>query len=69
MAYRENFTLPSEMLEEITSEGFQALPDLIRVVANAAMQAEREQYLKAVLVAIASIWPENADSGRFSVSE
>jgi transposase-like protein len=35
------------MLEKITSEGFEVLPDLIRVVVNAAMQAEREQYLKA----------------------
>ena len=47
MTYRENFTLPPEMLEKITSEGFEVLPDLIRVVVNAAMQAEREQYLKA----------------------
>jgi putative transposase len=47
MTYREDFTLPPEMLEQIASQGFEVLPDLIRVVVNAAMQAEREQYLKA----------------------
>jgi len=49
MTYRENFTLHPEMLEQIASWGFDVMPDLIQVVVNAAMQAEREQYLKAVL--------------------
>lgn len=47
MTYREDFTLPNEMLEQIASQGFEALPELIRVVVNAAMQAERQEYLKA----------------------
>lgn len=47
MTYREDFTLPPEMLTKIASQGFEVLPDLIRVVVNAAMQAEREQYLQA----------------------
>jgi putative transposase len=47
MTYREDFTLPPEILARIASQGFNVLPDLIRVVLNAAMQSEREQYLKA----------------------
>lgn len=47
MTYRNDFTLPAEMLEQIASQGFDVLPDLIRTVVNAAMQAEREQHLNA----------------------
>jgi len=47
MTYREDFTLPPEILARIASQGFEALPELIRVVVNAAMQTEREQYLQA----------------------
>ena len=47
MTYREDFTLPSEILEQITSQGFEALPELIRIVVNAAMQAERQQHSNA----------------------
>jgi putative transposase len=47
MTYREDFTLPPEMLAQIASQGFDILPELIQVIINAAMQAERQQYLKA----------------------
>lgn len=47
MTYRENFTLPAELLERVSQQGFDILPELIRLVVNAAMQAERQQYLKA----------------------
>ena len=47
MTYREDFTLPPEMLARIASQGFDVLPDMIRMVLNAAMQIEREEYLKA----------------------
>jgi len=47
MTYREDFTLPAEMLEQVASQGFEVLPELIRVVVNAAMQAERQQYIRA----------------------
>jgi putative transposase len=47
MTYRNDFTLPAEMLEQISSQGFDVLPDLIRTVVNAAMRAEREQHLNA----------------------
>ena len=47
MTYREDFTLPTELLEQVSQKGFDILPELIRIVVNAAMQAERQQYLKA----------------------
>jgi putative transposase len=45
MTYQNDFTLPSELLEQIATQGFDVLPELIRIVINAAMQAERQQYL------------------------
>ena len=47
MTYQNDFTLPTEFLEQIAANGFDKLPELIRVVVNAAMQAERQQYLRA----------------------
>ncbi len=47
MTYQGDFTLPTELLEQIAANGFDQLPELIRVVVNAAMQAERQQYLGA----------------------
>ena len=47
MTYREDFTLPTELLEQVSQQGFDVLPELIRIVVNAAMQAERQQFLKA----------------------
>jgi hypothetical protein len=45
MTYREDFTLPAELMEQVAEQGLDVLPDLIRIVINAAMQAERQQYL------------------------
>jgi putative transposase len=45
MTYQSDFTLPTELLEQIGTQGFDVLPELIRIVVNAAMQAERQQYL------------------------
>jgi putative transposase len=47
MTYQEDFTLPSEMLEQIAAQGFGILPELIRIVINTAMQVERQKYLGA----------------------
>jgi len=47
MTYREDFTLPAELLEQVSKQGFDILPELIHVIINAAMQAERQQHLKA----------------------
>ena len=35
------------MLEQIAEQGLGILPELVRIVINTAMQAEREQYLGA----------------------
>ena len=37
MTYQSDFTLPTELLEQISVEGFAVLPDLIRIIVNAAM--------------------------------
>lgn len=47
MTYQDDFTLPTELLEQLTSEGFDFLPELIRILVNAAMQIERQKYLGA----------------------
>jgi len=45
MTYQDDFTLPSEMLEQIADQGFDILPELIRLVLNTAMQVERQKHL------------------------
>ena len=47
MTYREDSTLPGEILELVNDNGFDILPELIRLVFNTAMQVEREKYLGA----------------------
>jgi transposase-like protein len=47
MTYREDPALPAELLERVSKQGFDILPELIQVIINAAMQAERQQYLRA----------------------
>jgi putative transposase len=47
MTYREDFTLPAELLEQVKEQGLDVLPELIRVILNTAMQAERSEHLSA----------------------
>lgn len=47
MTYQSDFTLPPELLEQIANQGFDFIPELIRVVVNAAMETQRQQYLGA----------------------
>ena len=47
MTYREDFTLPAELLEQVKEQGLEVLPELIRVIINTAMQAERSEHLSA----------------------
>lgn len=42
-----DYSLPAEVVELLVDQGLDALPEMIRVVINATMQAEREQYLGA----------------------
>ena len=43
MTYREDFTLPGELLEQVGQQGLDILPELIRVIVNNAMLAEPYQ--------------------------
>lgn len=45
MTYQNNCTLPEELLEQITQQGLESLPDLIQTVINRAMQIERQKHL------------------------
>jgi len=47
MTFREDYTVPGEIVEQIAIEGFDALPELIRMVLNVAMEMERERHLAA----------------------
>ena len=47
MTYQGDFTLPTELLKQIAANGFDQLSELIRIVVNATIQAERQQYLGA----------------------
>ena len=47
MTYRQDFTLPAEFMEQVQEQGLEVLPELIRIVLNAAMQAERSEHLQA----------------------
>lgn len=49
MTYQNDFTLTTELLEQIAVEGLEVLPELIQIVINAAMRAERQSYLGAGL--------------------
>ncbi|MDX9866072.1 MAG: IS256 family transposase [Anaerolineaceae bacterium] len=45
MTYNHNFTLPQDLLEQIAEQGLDYLPELLRIMLNAAMKTERQQYL------------------------
>ncbi len=47
MTYRKDCTLPAELLERVNEQGLDILPELLREILNAAMAAERQQYLQA----------------------
>jgi transposase-like protein len=45
MTYQDDFTLPTELLEQVAEQGLDFLPELIRIVINTAMQVERQRHL------------------------
>jgi putative transposase len=47
MTYQSDFTVPAELLEQIASQGLDFIPELVRILVNAAMRAERENYIGA----------------------
>lgn len=49
MTYQHDFTLPTELLEQLTEQGLEGLPEMIRVLVNEAMRLERQNHLQARL--------------------
>ena len=47
MTHQENYNLSPSLIEELTQNGLEVIPELVRVMLNSAMQAERSQYLQA----------------------
>jgi len=45
MTYSDDFTLPKEYLEQMAEDGMEYMPELIRILLNAAMRAERQKHL------------------------
>jgi putative transposase len=47
MTYQDDFTLPIELLEQLTEQGLEGLPEMIRVLVNETMRFERQNHLQA----------------------
>jgi len=47
MTYQDNCTLPSGLLEQIAAEGMDYIPEMVRILINAAMLIERQKTLNA----------------------
>jgi putative transposase len=47
MTYGTDCYLQPDLLDQISSQGFELMPELIRIHVNAAMQGERQKYLKS----------------------
>ena len=45
MTYQDNFTATQKLIEEISRNGLDYMPELIRIIVNAAMKEERQKYL------------------------
>jgi putative transposase len=45
MTYQQNCTLPNELVEQIMTQGLEAVPEMIGTLINLAMQVERQSYL------------------------
>jgi transposase-like protein len=46
MTYQDNFTVNEDVLEGISKSGLDFLPELLRIIINAAMREERQQHLR-----------------------
>ncbi len=47
MTHQKDYTLKDKLVDELLANGLEGLPELLRVLVNASMQAERERYLRA----------------------
>ncbi len=44
MTYQDDFTLPTELPEQVAEQDLEFIPDLDRIMVNTAMQVERQNY-------------------------
>ena len=47
MTHQENYNLSSSTIEDLNRYGLEAVPELVRVLLNSVMQAERSKYIQA----------------------
>ena len=47
MTHQHDYSLSSSLLEELNRTGLDGIPEMLKVLINAAMQAERSKYLQA----------------------
>jgi len=47
MTYEKDYTISEELMEEVCKQGLDALPELMRIVLNAAMYIERQKHIGA----------------------
>ena len=47
MTYEKDYTISEELMEEVCTQGLDALPELMRIVLNAAMYIERQKHIGA----------------------
>jgi len=47
MTYEKDYTISEDLMEQICEQGLDALPELMRVVVNAAMYIERQKHIGA----------------------
>lgn len=48
MTFRDDFTLPAELLKQVQEQGLDILSELLRVILNGAMQAEAADDLRTI---------------------
>ncbi|MDP2993667.1 MAG: hypothetical protein Q8N46_00930 [Anaerolineales bacterium] len=58
MTYREDFTLPAELLELVSKQGFDIFPELIQVIINTAMQNDCKRVKGIIPLTLPSIFGE-----------
>ncbi len=47
MTHQNNYTFSQSQLEDLTQQGLDGAAEMIRIMINEAMRAEREKYLAA----------------------
>ena len=64
MTYRQDFTVPAELMEQVQEQGLDILPELMRIVINAAMQAEHYQHTPEKIGRTNGFYPQALEKGR-----